>query len=81
MGIAVSRMFLNLLTTPCNCHLCVGLHRRELTVAGEYRKAFPDKQQVQIYQQPELGGLEQLEKLGQNLYQPAGREMAAYAAS
>jgi arsenite-transporting ATPase len=81
MGIAVSRMFLNLLTTPCNCHLCVGLHRRELTVAWEYRKAFPDKQQVQIYQQPELGGLEQLEKLGQNLYQPAGREMAAYAAS
>jgi anion-transporting ArsA/GET3 family ATPase len=37
MGIAVSRMFLNLLTTPCNCHLCVGLRRRELTVARARR--------------------------------------------
>jgi arsenite-transporting ATPase len=80
MGIAVSRMFLNLLTTPCNCHLCVGLRRRELTVAGEYRKAFPDKQQIQIYRQPGIVGPEQLERLGQNLYQPAGQEMVAYAA-
>ena len=34
MGIAVPLMFLNLLTPPCDCHLCVGLRRRELTVAG-----------------------------------------------
>ena len=81
MGIAVPLMFLNLLTPPCNCHLCAGLRRRELTVAGEYERAFPDKQQIQIYRQPGIVGLEQLDRLGQSLYQPAGQEMVAYAAS
>jgi arsenite-transporting ATPase len=81
MGIAIPLMFLNLLTPPCDCHLCVGLRQRESAVTGEYRKAFPDKQQVQIYQQPEVGGLEQLERLGRSLYQPAEQEAFVYAAS
>jgi arsenite-transporting ATPase len=81
MGIAVPLMFLNLLTPPCDCHLCGGLRRRESAVAEEYHMAFPDKQQIQVYRQPEIGGLEQLERLGQNLYQPAGQEMVVYAAS
>jgi hypothetical protein len=80
MGIAVPLIFLNMLTPPCDCPLCVSLRRRESAVSGEYRKAFPDKQQIQIYRQPGIVGPEQLERLGQNLYQPAGQEMVAYAA-
>jgi hypothetical protein len=81
MGIAAPLVFLNLLTPPCDCRLCAGVRRRELEVAGEYRRAFPGKQQIQVFRQPEIGGLEQLERLGQDLYQPAGQEMVAYAAS
>jgi arsenite-transporting ATPase len=81
MGIAVPLLFLNLLTPPCECPLCVGLRWRESAVAEEFLRVFPDKQQIQVYRQPEIGGLEQLEKLGQSLYQPAGQEMVAYAAS
>jgi arsenite-transporting ATPase len=81
MGIAVPLMFLNLLTPPCDCQLCEGLRLRESEVAGEYRKAFPGKQQVQVYRQPGIGGLEQLETLGRNLYQPAQQEVAVYAES
>jgi arsenite-transporting ATPase len=81
MGIAVPLMFLNLLTPPCDCHLCMGLRWRESEVAEEFLNVFPDKQQIQVYRQPGLGGLEQLESLGRSLYQPAGQEMVVYAAS
>jgi arsenite-transporting ATPase len=81
MGIAVPLMFLNLLTPPCDCQLCEGLRLRESEVAGEYRKAFPGKQQVQVCRQPGIGGLEQLESLGRILYQPAQQEVAVYAES
>jgi hypothetical protein len=74
-------MFLNLLTPPCDCQLCEGLRLRESEVAGEYRKAFPGKQQVQVCRQPGIGGLEQLESLGRILYQPAQQEVAVYAES
>jgi hypothetical protein len=43
----------------------------------EFLKAFPDKQQIQVFRQPGIGGLEQLEKLGKSLYKSAGQEMAA----
>lgn len=77
MGIAVPLMFLNLLTPPCDCPLCVGLHLRESAAAEEFLKVFPDKQQIQVYRQPRIGGLEQLEKLGRSLYQSAGQELTA----
>jgi len=80
LGIAVPFMFLNLLTPPCDCHLCGGLRRRESAVAKEFLKVFPHKQQIQIYRQPRLGGLEQLEKLGQRLYHSAGQEITARVA-
>jgi arsenite-transporting ATPase len=81
MSIAVPLLFLNLLTPLCDCRLCVGLRRRESKVAAEFLQALPLQRQIPIYRQPEIGGLEQLEKLGQSLYQHAGEEMAAYAAS
>jgi arsenite-transporting ATPase len=77
MGLAVPLMFLNLLTPPCDCPLCVGLRRRESAVAKEFLKAFPNMQQTQVFRQPGIGGLEQLEKLGQSLYRSAGQETAA----
>jgi arsenite-transporting ATPase len=80
MGIAVPLMFLNLLTPPCDCTLCEGLHRRESEVAEEYLQAFPHKHQVQVYRLPEIGGVEQLEKLGKSLYQTAEQEMIFCAA-
>jgi arsenite-transporting ATPase len=81
LGIAVPLMFLNLLTPPCDCPLCVGLRWRESAVAEEFLKVFPDKQQIQVYRQPGLGGPEQLESLGRSLYRSAGQEMAACAPS
>jgi arsenite-transporting ATPase len=80
LGITVPLMFLNLLTPPCDCRLCVGLRRRESAVAKEFLKAFPHKQQIQVYRQPGLGGLEQLEWLGQRLYQSAGQELTSRVA-
>jgi arsenite-transporting ATPase len=80
LGIAVPLMFLNLLTPPCDCRLCVGLCRRESAVAKEFLKVFPHKQQIKVYRQPGLGGLEQLEWLGQRLYQSARQEMASRVA-
>jgi arsenite-transporting ATPase len=80
LGITVPLMFLNLLTPPCDCRLCVGLRRRESAVAKEFLKVFPHKQQIQVYRQPGLGGLEQLEWLGQRLYQSARQEMTSRVA-
>jgi arsenite-transporting ATPase len=75
MGIAVPLMFMNLMTPPCDCHLCLGLRRRESAMTREFLKAFPEMQQVQVYRQPEITGLMQLEKLGQSLYAAAGQEL------
>ena len=81
LGIAVPLMFLNLLTPPCDCPLCVGLRWRESAVAEEFLNVFPDTQQIHVYRQPGIGGLGQLEGLGHNLYQSTGQELAACASS
>jgi arsenite-transporting ATPase len=79
MSIAVPLMFLNLLTPPCKCHLCLGLRRRESAVTEQFRKLFSDKQLIRVYRQPEVGGLAQLESLGRSLYKSARQEMLACA--
>jgi arsenite-transporting ATPase len=76
MGIAVPLVFLNLMTPPCDCHLCSSLQRRELLVVEGFRRMFPEKPQTLIYRQPEIAGLEGLEKFGRRLYQPARQELA-----
>ena len=63
MGIAVPSLFLNLMTPPGDCSLCSSLRRRELLVVEGFRQAFPKKQQTLVYRQPEIAGLEQLEKI------------------
>jgi hypothetical protein len=76
MGIAVPSLFLNVMTPPGGCSLCSSLRRRELLVVNGFRQAFSKKQQTLVYRQPEIAGLEQLERLGRCLYQPARVEMA-----
>lgn len=76
MGIAVPLVFLNLMTPPADCPLCSSLRLRELLVAEGFRQMFPEKQQTLVYRQPVIAGLDQLERLGRRLYQPASRELA-----
>jgi arsenite-transporting ATPase len=76
MGIAVPLVFLNLMTPPCDCRLCSSLRRRERLVVEAFRHAFPEKPRTLVHKQPEIAGLERLEKLGQCLYQPAAPELA-----
>jgi arsenite/tail-anchored protein-transporting ATPase len=78
MGIAVPSLFLNLMTPPTDCRLCSSQRRRELPVAEAFRKAFPDKQQTLVYRQPEIAGLEQLERAGWRLYEPALQEVGRF---
>jgi len=77
LDIAVPLVFLNLMTPPGDCRLCSSLRQRELLAVEDFRQAFPDKQQTLVYRQPEIAGLEQLEKFGRGLYQPALQEMAS----
>ena len=77
MGIAVPLVFLNLMTPLGDCRLCSSLRQRELLVAERFRQMFPEKQQTLVYRQPEIVGLERLEKFGRRLYQPAIEEMAS----
>ena len=81
MGIAVPLMFLNLMTPPGDCRLCSSLRRRELLVVESFRRTFPEKQQTLVYRQPEIAGLERLEKFGRRFYQPAIQEMVSRDAS
>jgi arsenite-transporting ATPase len=81
MGIAVPLVFLNLMTPPVDCRLCSSLRRSELLVAESFRRMFPDKHQTLVYRQPEIAGLEQLEKFGRRLYLPARQELISRVAS
>ena len=77
MGMAVPLVFLNLMTPPGDCRLCSNLRRRELLVAESFRQMFPEKQQTLVYRQPEMAGLDRLEKFGRCLYQPARQELVS----
>jgi arsenite-transporting ATPase len=77
MGMAVPLVFLNLMTPPGHCGLCSSLRRRELLVAESYRRMFPEKPQTLVYRQPEIAGLERLEKFGRRLYKSAMQEMVS----
>ena len=77
MGMAVPLVFLNLMTPPGDCRLCSSLRRRELLVAESFRQMFAEKQQTLVYRQPEIAGLERLEKFGRRLYEPARQELVS----
>jgi len=77
LEIATPALFLNMMTPPANCALCAGLRRRELAVAGQFRRAYPDKPQILVYRQGEITGIERLDRLGGSLYEEEG--MLAHA--
>jgi arsenite-transporting ATPase len=77
MGMAVPLVFLNLMTPPGDCSLCSSLRRRESLVVEGFRRTFPEKRQMLVYRQPEIAGLERLEKFGRRLYQPARQELVS----
>ena len=77
MGMAVPLVFVNLMTPPGDCSLCSSLRRRESLVAEGFRRTFPEKRQMLVYRQPEIAGLERLEKFGRRLYQPARQELVS----
>ena len=81
MGVAVPLVFLNLMTPPGDCRLCASLRRRELLVAESFRRMFPEKQQTLVYRQPEIAGLDRLEKFGRRLYQSATQELVSLDAA
>jgi arsenite-transporting ATPase len=77
MGIAVPLVFLNLMTPSGQCRLCSSLRRRESMVAESFRQMFLEKEQTLVYRQPEMAGLDRLEKFGRCLYQPARQELVS----
>jgi len=77
MGMAVPLVFVNLMTPPGDCSLCSSLRRRESLVVEGFRRTFPEKRQILVYRQPEIAGLERLEKFGRRLYQPARQELVS----
>ena len=56
--------------------ICSSLRRRESLVAEGFGRMFPEKGQTLVYRQPDLAGMERLEKFGRRLYQPAVPEPA-----
>jgi hypothetical protein len=46
-------------------------------VVEGFRRTFPEKRQMLVYRQPEIAGLERLEKFGRRLYQPARQELVS----
>ncbi len=75
MGLSVPSLFLNLLTPPRDCRLCASQRKRELLVIDEFAQAFPEADQTLVYRQPSISGIEQVEKIGDCLYQPALQEV------
>jgi len=72
LGVHIPALFLNQMTPPGNCALCEGLRRRERVEAENFRKSFPEQQQVLVYRQRQPPvGRERLEDLAQGLYQAA----------
>jgi arsenite-transporting ATPase len=74
MRVDVPLMFLNMATPANDCELCSRLHAREMQVAEEYGRLFPDKHRTVVYRQPEPRGIERLNALGEALYGPKSNE-------
>jgi arsenite/tail-anchored protein-transporting ATPase len=75
MGMAVPNLFLNLMTPPGDCHLCLSVRRREMLAAEQFRQMFPEKRLSQIYRWKEIAGWEQIEEFGRQLYETAEEEL------
>ena len=69
MGIPVPCLFLNMATPAGPDPLCASLFHRESAVRGKFASGFPSIRQTVVYHQSDPRGIENLEALGQILYQ------------
>jgi arsenite-transporting ATPase len=74
LEIPVPCLFLNLATPEGPDPLCASLFRRESAVRDRFASAFPSISQTVVYQQSDPRGIENLEALGQLLYQSADKD-------
>ena len=75
MGVSSPVLFINLATPPVECPLCSALYERESQLRRQYRVFFRGNRHVLVYRQGEPRGLQQLEALGNTLYQSVYEEV------
>jgi len=68
MNIQISGMLLNLATPETDCEFCIALCQRESDIREKFKNCFSDIHQCVVYDHGELGKLERLEQLGNNLF-------------
>ena len=71
LEIPVPGLFLNMATPESPDPLCAAIFRRESAVRDRFALAFPGIRQTVVYRQSDPRGIENLEALGQLLYQSA----------
>jgi arsenite/tail-anchored protein-transporting ATPase len=74
LGIGVSGIFLNQVTSPSDCTLCSALHGRESRIRRKLEAAYPDKEISVVYHGGEIRGVGRLRELGGALYQGGRNE-------
>ena len=80
LGVAVSALFLNMMTPPGDCSFCSQLRQGELRLAGEFARLFPDVRQTLIDRTNPIIGLQPLGELGEHLFLPAREEAISHGA-
>ncbi len=73
LGIPVPCLFLNMATPESSDPLCASLFRRESFIRERFAAAFPSISQTVVYRQSDPRGIENLDALGQILYQSADK--------
>jgi hypothetical protein len=73
LEIPVPGLFLNMATPESPDPLCGSLFRRESVVREKFAPTFPGISRSVVYRQSDPRGIENLDALGQILYQPANK--------
>jgi arsenite-transporting ATPase len=68
MGINVPALFLNLATPASECPLCSALYRNEEQIRKKFERTFPGKSQVLVRYMGETRGMQQIQVLGDEIY-------------
>ena len=71
LGLAVPRLFVNLVTPASNCRHCSALRRAQQPMLARYQAAHAQRHVTQVYRQTEPRGVDRLTTLGHALYQPS----------
>ena len=68
LGVAVPRLFVNLLTPASNCPHCAVAHQAQQPLLRRYQAAHAPRHLTQVFRQPEPRGVDRLLALGRALY-------------